>query len=114
MSVKVIGGWYPCQTTQEITHADATEHSVTMESIGIPLKATVVYFTLTRSGGIGDLEVKSQSGGTVNPVNDDEKALWFRAEDGNFYYELETANDDVNCEIMGYFIQGSLSKALKG
>lgn len=114
MSVKVIGGWYPEQLTQEITHADATEHSLTCADIGVPEHTTVLYFYLTRSVGVGDLEIKSSSGGTVQPINDDECALWFKAVDGNFYYELETANDDVNCEIMGYFVQGSLAKALRG
>ena len=111
--VKVIGGWYPCQLTHEITHADTTAHSTDMFATGVPKEASVIFFTLTRSVGTGDLEISSSAGGTQLGINDDEVAMWFRGEDGLFHYELETANDDVNCEIMGYFVQGSLARALR-
>ena len=114
MSVKVIGGWYPTQLTQEIIHADATEHSLSCADIGVPEHTSVLSIYIeSHSVGVGDFEIKTSSGGTAQPLNDLETGLWFKSEDGLFYYELETANDDINVGITGYFVQGSLQAALR-
>jgi len=103
----VLGSPVPLGTKiADITHADALEHSITAVAMGLPPNAVAVYVVAVRAAGTGRFFFRAASGGPDVFASNDitQGQLWVAASDGNFYYRLETANDDFDIYCMCYFV----------
>jgi len=96
----------------DINESDTATHSVTCATLGLPLDCVAIYISPITVSGSGAFEIRMASDGTAYALTDGVEALWFRAEDGLYYYEQTVADSDYDIHALGYFVEYNIHELL--
>ena len=92
-----------------VTHADVLEHTVTLESLGLPANTKLLFLDFSRTAGTGFISVYPNNGANAvkfsNPKGQDHH--WTSVDGGILTYKLSVANDAWYIYCYGYMTQRS-------